>query len=131
MSKLSSWDILGKYYGFPQCCIDSFNKKLHVGKGMLKLCGTGYIPCNSCNQKSEEELLDYIANNRFALTSFPDAEYDEAIPFILDSNDFSIKEKYIMIDQFLWTLRVVKNNQFKDENIKKIFRQINKILISQ
>ena len=67
----NGWEIIGKQYGYPQCCIDEFLQLKHLGDGPRKLCGTGYIPCVECNKKTEQELIDVINANRTHPTPFP------------------------------------------------------------
>jgi hypothetical protein len=62
---------LGEYLGFPDCCIDEFvNRRGHPGP--RKLLGTGYVPCASCNNKTEHELVDQIDLNRKCPVPFPE-----------------------------------------------------------
>lgn len=72
-----SWTIRGRYYGFPECCIQSFLTLSHVGGPDRKLDGTGYIPCLDCNEKSEEELIAQITANRKSRLPFPKTEKDK------------------------------------------------------
>jgi len=58
----------GKYFGFPQCCIDYFVDKIIVKQDLSvnpgnKMYGTGYVPCPDCNKKSRVELINFINNN--------------------------------------------------------------------
>ena len=62
---------LGRYLGFPLCCIESF-----IYTGIIiekrKLCGTGYVPCKSCNDNlTELELADIINERRECPDTFP------------------------------------------------------------
>lgn len=62
---------LGKYLGFPDCCVDEFTTEDFV-QGRRKLCGTGYVPCKTCNEgKTEQELVEVINHNRFCPDEFP------------------------------------------------------------
>ena len=65
----------GKYYGFTQCCIDYFQTLDDYPEGR-KLEGTGYIPCDCCNEKTEQELLDVITANRKAPDHFNEDKAD-------------------------------------------------------
>lgn len=78
-----TWNVrtirLGEYLGFPKCCIDEF---ISVDRApSRKLSGTGYVPCVKCNDKSEEELIAAISENRKCEDPFPEAF----------SHDYSIK----------------------------------------
>lgn len=72
MKKITRWPLIGKYYGFPQCCIDEFESGLSMGK-TRKFEGTGYIPCEKCNENVEkDELIKYINENRTHPLPFPE-----------------------------------------------------------
>ena len=62
--------VLGKHYGYPECCINHFieNREKNISNEELKrkvvLRGTGFISCPECSKKSENELLNIINKNR-------------------------------------------------------------------
>lgn len=74
-----TWTDFGRYFGFPECCIEDFLSRDSAPKESRKLRGTGYTPCLKCNEKSEEELIDIINSNRQARTEFPVEEDHESI----------------------------------------------------
>lgn len=102
MSELSSWDVFGKYYGFPQCCIAAFNDGLHLkDRVSRKLSGTGYIPCSSCNKKTESELLQAIRERRIAPEEFPnEPDFDNTVASILASHHFTDHEKTLIKEHY-------------------------------
>lgn len=56
---------LGLHYGYPQCCIIEFGANLGtVDNSHKKLWGTGYVPCDKCNTKTEQQLIEEINLNR-------------------------------------------------------------------
>jgi hypothetical protein len=66
--------ILGKYYGYPSCCIDSFvinTPKTHIQQFVHK--GLGFIPCNSCATKimNGENTIEELIKNRICRIPFP------------------------------------------------------------
>lgn len=63
-----SW---GRYFGYPDCCIRDFESRSRAPKEPRKLHGTGYIPCPTCNMKSEEELIQAIDTKRQHDKPFP------------------------------------------------------------
>ena len=69
------WILSGVYYGFPRCCIEEFvlyaESGSYLERETRKLSGTGYVPCTKCNQKSEEELVKIINDNRLHWQKFP------------------------------------------------------------
>lgn len=68
----NTWLIRGRYYGYPECCIQSFLNLDHLSDPEpRKLKGTGYVPCKACNKKSEKKLIETIQSMRRALVPFP------------------------------------------------------------
>lgn len=64
---------MGEYFGYPKCCIDYFfSEDYYLGKFGHLLIGTGYVPCEECSKKTEEELIEVINLNRVCKTPFPD-----------------------------------------------------------
>ena len=56
---------LGLHYGYPRCCIEEFRKGFgQVDNSAKKLWGTGYVPCTTCNTKTEQQLIEAINLNR-------------------------------------------------------------------
>ncbi len=71
------WQAMGRFYGYPQCCIDSFcNRTEFLKKGCIQFRaakGHGFIPCLECARKvlrGETSLADLVIN-RSAQTAFP------------------------------------------------------------
>ena len=57
--------IMGNYYGYPACCVEAFEREDHTTRPTRKLSGTGYVPCEACNDKyTEAELIANIDANR-------------------------------------------------------------------
>jgi len=71
--------LLGKYYGYPKCCIDIFileKKRTRIQRYIDRELGLGFIPCNSCVKKIvdgkiriEELIKGRIFSKVFALSS--------------------------------------------------------------
>lgn len=69
------YELLGKYYGYPKCCIYSFindnlkrtRKQKYVHKGL------GFIPCNNCATKiiNGENKIEQLIKNRICSKVFP------------------------------------------------------------
>jgi len=68
------YELLGKYYGYPKCCIDSFiddtkrtQSQIYVDKGL------GFIPCNNCATKimNGENTIEQLIKNRIFSKVFP------------------------------------------------------------
>jgi len=96
------YSISGRYYGYPPCCIEAFNKEQHkVNRIKRKLSGTGYIPCDICNQKTEEELIKIIESNRIAPSKFPQlSDIATTTNYILLSEVFTHEEKQIIHERY-------------------------------
>lgn len=66
------WSAMGRFLGFPECCILDFCSRKGVPKKARKLSGSGFIPCLECsNTYSEIELIDHINKNRTFSEPFP------------------------------------------------------------
>ena len=69
---------LGRYFGYPECCIADFLKRLETfqktsksPKVHRKLNGSGYVPCAECAKLSRETLIANIETNRIHDQPFP------------------------------------------------------------
>jgi hypothetical protein len=76
------WRNQGKYYGYPDCCIDSF-----VNRGLFRELSReqkrvhknyGFIPCPECAKKIVEgkTTLEGLIKNRECKTPFPIDDMD-------------------------------------------------------
>ena len=64
----------GRYFGYPDCCIDAFTRFEHLGQPKRKLHGTGFVPCLVCEEsKTIDQLKEEIERNRLCPIPFPDA----------------------------------------------------------
>ena len=70
---------LGKYYGYPDCCIWAFLTKQHLKKpfgdhGKNPFGDQGFIPCARCVAKIQqgETTLENLIQNRECETPFPE-----------------------------------------------------------
>ena len=67
----------GKFFGYPECCINYFNSVDYYSLEYIKYCrksvmyGTGYIPCPKCSKKSKRLLSKIISKNRKCEIKFP------------------------------------------------------------
>lgn len=67
---MASWEEFGRFFGYPECCIEAFVSFESVGV-TRKLDGTGYKPCQACNQLPEAVLIERINQNRICPIPFP------------------------------------------------------------
>lgn len=65
------WIDWGIYFGYPPCCIEEFCNMGHLDAPKRKFNGTGFVPCKSCNELDEEELITDINLNRECDAEFP------------------------------------------------------------
>jgi hypothetical protein len=68
---------IGNLCGYPDCCIDEFIKRDWDNRPKRKFHGTGYVPCEACNEKSGLELIATINEKRTFNTPFPFAPWDK------------------------------------------------------
>lgn len=84
---------VGKYLGYPECCIKWFSEE-RIEKPLDQITeltdkqeavhsGTGFIPCPVCAEKVTKDTLFTLIKDRKCTTSFPNAE-----------NFRSIRKKY-------------------------------------
>lgn len=80
---MDRYQILGQYFGYPQCCIDAFAKQMSERKGwkdrepeVLKVIGPynhGFVPCVDCARKilQGQATFESLIANRECSTPFP------------------------------------------------------------
>lgn len=76
-----SWRRRGKYYGYPECCIESFVTERDEDREKRKHYYTGFIPCLTCNRNihSFADLVNLI-RDRECSTMFPEeGEFDDCV----------------------------------------------------
>ena len=65
----------GMEFGYPPCCIAEFVQAYVTGAYKIrpkrKFHGTGFVPCKTCNKKTQEQLLSEIAARRVHALPFP------------------------------------------------------------
>lgn len=101
------WTFMGKYFGFPECCVTDFCSSSERLNSPFD--GTGYVPCPCCNKliTSKSVMTQFISEinaNRYHNSEFGAYDYFENNPKF-----FSIMESFYL-----------KNNSFPYEEI--IFR---------
>lgn len=97
------WTFMGKYFGFPECCIDSFCNTEIRENSLFN--GTGYVPCPCCNKKihdgnSKKEFIHQINKNRLHNFEFGMRDNTDDNPhffqiledFYLDNNVFPYED---------------------------------------
>ena len=85
--------LIGRIYGFPECCIDTFcNSWSELPQGSV-FDGSGFRPCKSCKEtKTQKQLEDEIASRR--LIPFPFYHNDhEALPSRYYRDGFELEDE--------------------------------------
>lgn len=79
------WTMMGKYFGYPDCCIKDFiDRSLkvlqakvledippHTKQQMDVSFGTGFVPCDACANKVTRETLSTLIVDRSCKYPFP------------------------------------------------------------
>lgn len=75
---IDGWSIAGRYFGYPECCIQSFTELNHLKdpeqRQFKAANSTGFVPCSCCAEKvlsGECQLKDLITAGRKAERKFP------------------------------------------------------------
>ena len=81
------WYIWGKYYGYPECCINHLvqvcSKESFTGHNRTtKLTGTGYVTCPKCDKKNIKELTSTLKISRICNIDFPKCNVVIDIPHL-------------------------------------------------
>jgi len=89
--KETSQDSLGRFYGFPDCCIDYFMSDAfwedRKNDYIAVFDGTGYIACPCCNQKVKDDLQAEINAKRSASVPFPEVT-DSNYSLVLEYSEY-------------------------------------------
>jgi len=74
--------ILGRHFGYPECCIEEFGSVKNTGR---KLNGTGFVPCVACDEKkTSEELINEINERRKHALPFPHSNFKICLAELLN-----------------------------------------------
>ena len=85
--------LIGRIYGFPDCCIDTFCNSWSELPQESVFDGSGFRPCKSCKEtKTKEQLEDEIASRR--LIPFPFYHtHHEALPSRYYRDGFELEDE--------------------------------------
>jgi hypothetical protein len=67
------YTIMGRFFGYPECCIKDFIRIDNKNKGPRQFHGTGFVPCIKCNKLSASEIQATIERNRLCPEPFPNS----------------------------------------------------------
>lgn len=76
---MNYYEIVGRYFGYPECCIKDFMSRDEAPEEKRQLCGSGYIPCPDCNNKETYQILIEINRNRVHYEPFPLSDTSEEL----------------------------------------------------
>lgn len=107
----SFWSVWGKFYGYPQCCVDEMlhfytNKpEGYSGYGQFvgtrKLDGTGFIPCTQHNKLKTKHLVTLITSKRICSKPFPgEGRVIEDLKEVLNSNAMTAFQKRLLSNEY-------------------------------
>lgn len=85
--------LIGRIYGFPDCCIDTFCNSWSELPQESVFDGSGFRPCKSCKEtKTKEQLEDEIASRRLIPFPFYHSHH-EALPSRYYRDGFELEEE--------------------------------------
>ena len=85
--------LIGRIYGFPECCIDTFCNSWSELSQESVFDGNGFRPCKSCNEtKTKEQLEDEIASRRLIPFPFYHSRH-EALPSRYYRDGFELEDE--------------------------------------
>ena len=94
------WRALGRYYGFPECCVEAFIALPDVMPARVNSINepwnkTGFVPCPACApvaQDFEKFVREYIQPRRICSAPFPDDHTDlDAEMFVSQAFDEQVR----------------------------------------
>lgn len=71
---------IGRYFGYPECCIEDFNSRenaLTINEDQQKANSNGFIPCPACSKEIVEGkvTIDELIKDRIHPEKFPNDDY--------------------------------------------------------
>lgn len=97
---IDHWKEKGKYYGYPQCCIDAFCDRIDLNITPAQeqvIDNHGFIPCHDHALMiiSGKATLESIIENRQCIYDYPMDDHDaQIVKFIID-NDEELRQEFI------------------------------------
>lgn len=68
------WKLYGEYFGYPKCCIESFDKQNKFTRNQRYVHKRkGFIPCDSCAEKilNNETTIEGLIKDRICSLPYP------------------------------------------------------------
>jgi hypothetical protein len=97
---IDHWKEKGKYYGYPQCCIDAFCNRLDLNLTPAQeqvLDNHGFIPCHdhALMVIKGKVTLESLIENRECQYDYPMDDHDaQIVKFIID-NDEELRQEFL------------------------------------
>jgi hypothetical protein len=97
---IDHWKEKGKYYGYPQCCIDAFCNRVDLNLTPAQeqvLDNHGFIPCHdhALMVIKGELTLESLIENRECQYDYPMDDHDaQIVKFIID-NDEELRQEFL------------------------------------
>jgi len=97
---IDHWKEKGKYYGYPQCCIDAFCNRIDLNLTPAQeqvLDNHGFIPCHdhALMVVKGEVTLESLIKNRECQYDYPMDDHDaQIVKFIID-NDEELRQEFL------------------------------------
>jgi hypothetical protein len=97
---IDHWKEKGKYYGYPQCCIDAFCNRIDLNLTPAQeqvLDNHGFIPCHdhALMVVKGEITLESLIENRKCQYDYPMDDHDaQIVKFIID-NDEELRQEFL------------------------------------
>ena len=97
---IDHWKEKGKYYGYPQCCIDAFCDRIDLNITPAQeqvIDNHGFIPCHDHALMiiSGKATLESLIENRQCIYDYPMDDHDaQIVQFIVD-NDEELRQEFI------------------------------------
>lgn len=76
-----TWNKIGRFLGYPECCIRAFVSEIPSEEQVQVANGTGFIPCKEHTRQvlSGQKKLGDLIKNRFFSVPFPASGHNDSI----------------------------------------------------
>jgi len=94
------WEVWGKFFEYPECCVEAFCHNRDNLDFYTVFAGSGFVPCKDCSDKisdmSEEEAFNWLGRDPF----------DNVVPYS------SLDEKFLAQTKSKKFIQVAKELNF-------------------
>ena len=97
---IDNWKERGKYYGYPQCCIDAFCDRIDLNITPAQeqvIDNHGFIPCHDHALMiiSGKATLESLIEERQCIYDYPMDDHDAQIVQLIIDNDEELRQEFI------------------------------------